>query len=202
MIKEQDKTHWPRMMYNMMYRLGTAPWDSGRTPPEVVALIEGEHALTVGRALDLGCGTGTNAIFLAQHGWNVVGVDFSSVAIQQAHKRAETIPLVTFVEGDVTELPHLGIHGPFDLVLDLGCYHSLPAARRPAYAQEVARVMRSGATFLIWTLAGTHRSFLPGTPMMQGREIAEHFARHFRLEEDPQENDGRRMPNWQTLYRW
>ena len=65
---------WRRMMYSLMYRFGAPRWDTSITPPEVVAVIEGAAALPAGRALDLGCGTGTNVIYLAQHGWETMGV--------------------------------------------------------------------------------------------------------------------------------
>ena len=69
-----------------------------------------------GRALDLGCGTGTNALWLTQHGWRVVGVDFASLAIESARRKADWTSGVEFVEGDVTRLHELGVKGPFDLV--------------------------------------------------------------------------------------
>ena len=116
---------WRRMMYSLMYRFGAPRWDTNITPPEVVAVIEGAAALPAGRALDLGCGTGTNVIYLAQHGWETIGVDFSPVAIQQARQKAKDTPGATFVEGDVSQLSHLGIQGPFDFVLDIGCFHGL-----------------------------------------------------------------------------
>src|SRR5262245_2677638 len=112
---------WRRVMYNLMYRLGAPRWDTGITPPEVVDIIEGANALPPGRALDLGCGTGTNVLYLAQHGWEVVGVDFSPLAIQRARQRAQKTPAVTLVEGDVTRLSQLAIAGPFDFILDIGC---------------------------------------------------------------------------------
>ena len=116
---------WRRMMYSLMYRFGPPRWDTSITPPEVVAVIEGAAALPAGRALDLGCGTGTNVIYLAQHGWETIGVDFSPIAIQQARQKAKDTPGATFVEGDVSQLSHLGIQGPFDFVLDIGCFHGL-----------------------------------------------------------------------------
>jgi SAM-dependent methyltransferase len=106
--------------------------------------------LPPGRALDLGCGTGTNVLYLAQHGWFATGVDASSTAIESARRKADWIAGATFVEGDVTRLSHLGVDGPFDLVLDIGCYDGLPADRRDAYAQEVGRVARPGARFLVF----------------------------------------------------
>ena len=60
-----------RLLYNFWYYFNP-PWDTGVTPPEVVEAIEGSKALTPGRALDLGCGTGTNGLYLARHGWEVV----------------------------------------------------------------------------------------------------------------------------------
>ena len=77
---------WQRRLYERRYRRGTAPWDTGVTPPEVVELIEGDHPPT-GRALDLGCGTGTNVAYLAAHGFEVVGIDFSRPAIERARAR-------------------------------------------------------------------------------------------------------------------
>lgn len=98
-----------------------------------MAVIEGDAALLAGRALDPGCGSGTNVIYLAQHGWKATGVDFSPVAIQQARQKAKDTPGATFIEGDVSQLSRLGIDGPFDLVLDIGCFHGLPAHARQAY---------------------------------------------------------------------
>ena len=191
---------WRRVMYNLMYQLGAPRWDTGITPPEVVAVIEGTVAVPAGRALDLGCGTGTNVIYLAHHGWEAIGVDFSPAAIQQAQQKAKDTPGATFVEGDVSQLSHLGIEGPFDFVLDIGCFHGLPVHSRQAYAQEVARFTRPGALFMIWAIASDRLPFLPGVPVMQDKEIAERFGQDFTLERT-QKGKGRWMANWYTLRR-
>jgi len=191
---------WRRMMYNLMYRFGAPRWDTNITPPEVVAVVEGAAAVPSGRALDLGCGTGTSTIYLARHGMEAVGVDFSPVVIQQAQKRAKDIPGATFVEGDVSQLSRLGIQGLFDFVLDIGCYHGLPAHSRQVYAREVARVTRPGALFMIWAIASDRWPFLPGVPAMQDKEIAERFGQDFMLERI-QQGDGRWEANWYTLRR-
>ena len=191
---------WRRIMYNLMYRFSAPRWDTGITPPEVVAIIEGTEAIPAGRALDLGCGTGTNVIYLAHHGWEAVGVDFSHIAVQQARKRAKGTPGATFVEGDVSQLPHLGIQGPFDFVLDIGCFHGLSAHSRQAYAQEVARVTRPGGLFMIWAIGSSRRPFLPGVPTTQDKEIAERFGQDFTLEH-VQKGEGRWMANWYMLRR-
>jgi SAM-dependent methyltransferase len=101
---------------------------------------------------------------------------FSPVAIQQARKLAKDTPGATFVEGDVSQLSRLGIDGPFDFVLDIGCYHGLPAHARQDYAREVGRVTRPGALFMIWAIASYRWPFLPGAPAMQDKEIAGRFG--------------------------
>jgi len=191
---------WRHLLYNGMYVLGAPPWDTGIPPHELVAIIEGPNALPAGHALDLGCGTGTSVLYLAQHGWKVVGVDFAAAAIEKARKKAARTSGATLVEGDVSRLSQLGITGPFDFVLDMGCYHGLSATRRRAYVQEVARVTRSGALFMVWAVASARRPIFPGAPHMQDEEIPERFGQDFRLEPGPQGN-GRQMANWYMLRR-
>jgi len=93
--------------FDLQYLLGRVPWDTGVTPPEVVAVIE-RGDLAPGRALDLGCGTGTNCIYLARHGWQAVGVDFSVLAIRRARRKARRAGLdCRFYRADVTDLGFL-----------------------------------------------------------------------------------------------
>jgi SAM-dependent methyltransferase len=186
-------------MYNFLYRVGKPRWDTNVTPPQVRALIESPDALPVGRALDLGCGTGTNVRYLAQHGWEAVGVDFSAPALHQARQKAIGLAGVRLIEGDVTRLHLLGIQGPFDLVLDIGCFHGLPAEARSAYVQEVAAVTRSGALLLMWEIAERMTSF-PGAPTMEANEIEKRFGHAFMVERiEP--GEGRWKANWTTLRR-
>jgi SAM-dependent methyltransferase len=165
-----------RGSYERRYRSGRAPWDTGVTPPEVLGAVEGREP---GRALDLGCGTGTVALALAGRGWLVTGVDFSSLAIESARRKADWVSGATFVEGDVTRLSELGVDGPFDLVIDVGCYHAIPAWRRDDYAREVARVTRPAATFLLFAFGPWLR--LPGRRRTREPEIRRRFAAAFEL---------------------
>jgi SAM-dependent methyltransferase len=135
-----------RLRFELRYWTGDAPWDSGVTPPEVIAFLD---RAAPGRALDLGCGTGTNAIAMAQRGWHVTAVDFSARAIQHARRkarRAETS--VLWLRRDVTELEDLA--GPFEFALDLGCYHSLDPAVRSRYVANLARLLLPGATYMLY----------------------------------------------------
>jgi cyclopropane fatty-acyl-phospholipid synthase-like methyltransferase len=137
----------PRLVYDLLYRFSKPRWDNGKIPPELVAFteIEGKQ----GRALDLGCGTGTQSLYLAQHGWNVVGIDLAPKAIELARQKASTMTTaVDFRVSDVTRLEFL--REPFDLVIDVGCFHGLGAAEHRRYAQNLARLTHSGSLFLLY----------------------------------------------------
>src|SRR5579862_4290827 len=142
-----------RLFYWNAYRRGRPPWDTGITPPELVNSIEGGQALPAGKALDLGCGTGTNSIYLAQHGWDVSAVDFTARALERAsEKAARAGVMVKFYRGDVTRLGELPLRGPFDLLFDLGCFHSLPSHSRIGYAQGVERLSNPGTLLLLYAV--------------------------------------------------
>jgi len=167
---------WQRHAYRWMYFTGRTPWDTGITPPEVVELIEGPSALAPGRALDLGCGTGTNVRYLAEHGWEATGVEAVPAAVERARGRLGGAANARVVLGDVTELERLDLAGPFDLVLDIGCFHSIDRRRRPAYAAGVPSLTGPGARLFVFAFArrGTFRS-LGVTP----GEMANRFAPWF-----------------------
>lgn len=134
-----------RLHFNAWYFF-RPPWDSGISPPELFDFIAKHPA---GRAVDLGCGTGTNSITLAQHGWEVVGVDFARQAIRAAERKARSAQVtVRFLAGDVTRLD--GVSGRFDLALDLGCFHGLPD--RQAYLFELDRLLHDGGYWLMYGL--------------------------------------------------
>ncbi len=120
------------------------PWDSGISPPELLDFISHHPP---GRAIDLGCGTGTNVITLVQHGWQVTGIDFAPRAIRLARKKMKQAGVKADVSvGDVTRLD--GITGPFDLALDLGCFHGVPD--RSAYLAQLTRVLAPGGHWLLY----------------------------------------------------
>jgi SAM-dependent methyltransferase len=103
-----------------------------------------------GRALDIGCGAGRNALFLAASGWDTTGVEIYRSAVADARSTAAARGLdVRFVQGDVTELPTLGIGDNFELLMDGGCYHMIPAPKRDAYARSVSAVAEAGATLIM-----------------------------------------------------
>ena len=144
---------WRRLSYALAYRTGRTPWDTGVTPPELVDLIQGADALTSGSALDMGCGTGTNVAYLADRGWTATGVEADRRAVAAAERRVLTSPGARVFRGDVTRLDALAVDGPFDLVLDIGCFHSIAPGRRDAYAHGVATRTTPGATLFVFAFA-------------------------------------------------
>lgn len=150
-LTEREQEETVRRALENWYSGGKPPWDTGVTPPELVALVEGPGALPPGRVLELGCGTGTNATYLARHGWTVVAVDLIDRAVQQAREKAEAAGVTLRVRhGDVTRLDELDVPGPFELFFDLSCYCCIPAHRRDAYAEGVTHRSAPGARLLMF----------------------------------------------------
>jgi SAM-dependent methyltransferase len=141
-----------RLSFWLAYLRGRAPWDTNVTPPELVRTVEGTGALPPGRALDLGCGTGTNVIYLAQRGWEAVGVDFIGKAVRQARRKARAAGVTaSFYRGDVSQLDGVkALDGSFDLVLDIGCLHTLTPEQRVGYAAGLLNRLHPGGTFLLY----------------------------------------------------
>ena len=134
-----------RLLFNLWY-LFKPPWDTGVSPPELMEFIECHPP---GLALDLGCGTGTNVVTLARHGWEATGVDFVGRAIRAARRKARQAGVdVDLRVGDVTKASTLA--GPYDLVLDMGCFHSLPPEGRRRYAANIERLLAPEGTYMLY----------------------------------------------------
>ncbi|HEY9302695.1 MAG TPA: class I SAM-dependent methyltransferase, partial [Mycobacterium sp.] len=106
-----------QLLFRVFYGLGFTPWDGHPLSTKLQELVEGSSALPPGAALDVGCGTGDASIYLAQHGWQVTGVDFTPKALDKARAKARAADAaVNFVHADVTHLSQAGISGPFELI--------------------------------------------------------------------------------------
>lgn len=136
-----------RLFFFWHYLFGKPPWDSGIPAPELVRVLNEQPA---GTALDLGCGTGTNVRYIAERGWRVTGLDFIPRAIEKAKRKTRGLE-VTLLVGDVTKLESAPLPGPYDLALDMGCWHSLvDEAGRGQYASGLAQWMKPGGLFMLY----------------------------------------------------
>jgi SAM-dependent methyltransferase len=133
-------------MFEWRYWRGKAPWDTNITPPEVMDFLANAPP---GRALDLGCGTGTNAITLAKHGWQVTGIDFSSKAINTARRKAaRNGVIVDFRLDDVADIGKLT--GTYDYALDIGCLFTLKPEDREKYGLGLGHLLHTGSTYMLY----------------------------------------------------
>ncbi|MFD7441893.1 class I SAM-dependent methyltransferase [Streptomyces sp. NPDC059909] len=133
-------------------------------PDENLASYAERSLITPGRALDLGCGPGRNALHLASLGFDVDAVDLSPAAIAWAGDRAREAGAdgVRFHCGDAFELTAAELCGPYDLIYDSGCFHHLPPHRRISYLALIERVLAPGGHFALTCFAaGAMGSELP-----------------------------------------
>lgn len=182
-----------RRLFFQFWYFRRPPWDTGISPPELLEFLDSHPP---GRALDLGCGTGTNVITLAQHGWKVTGVDFAWKAIGTARRKAQRANAdVDLRVGDVTRLE--GVSGPFDLILDMGCFHNLDAPGRQAYLANIERLLAPDGTFLLYTfmLAPDDESGHGVSPP----ELMEMAARLKLINREDGNDRGRRASAWLTF---
>jgi SAM-dependent methyltransferase len=161
-------------LFRVLYRLGFTPWDGHPLSPTLRGLVEGPDGLTPGRALDIGCGTGDNAIYLARNGWQVTGVDYVDKPLADARTKAAKAGVsADFVRADATKLGAAGIGTDFGLIVDSGCLHGMSDADRDAYASEVTTLAAPGGRLVII-------AFVPGgsfgVPGISPDDVARRFT--------------------------
>jgi len=135
--------------FEAAYQQGAPPWDLGRPQPAVARLLDA--GLITGSVLDLGCGTGENALLVASRGHAVMGLDGAATAVELARQKAAARglgpPAVQFHRWDALELARL--RKSFETVLDCGLFHVFDRPLRRQYVQSVAEVAASGADFFV-----------------------------------------------------
>jgi SAM-dependent methyltransferase len=175
------------MDYNAVYRgeenadgvtFGRAPWDIGEPQPGIVQLEEAGKIR--GTVLDVGCGPGRNAVFLASRGHSVVGVDGSDAAIDQAREHARDKGVdIRFLVSDATSLAELDQR--YDTVLDSALYHCLPEESRTAYAAALHRVTKPGARLHLFCFADQGPSFA-GPAAVSQENLRTHIGSQWSIE--------------------
>lgn len=153
-------------------------WDTGRVAPELKKLVEQESTKT-GRAVVFGCGTGTNAIYLASKGFDVTGVDVAPSALIHAERKARKAGVkVRWIVADVLALPEME---PVDLIFDRGCYHHVRKYNAAGYVKSVLGISRPGTRLLL--LAGSAKEERrAGPPKIKEEEIRGDFSERFTFE--------------------
>jgi SAM-dependent methyltransferase len=156
--------------YEERYKAKKTPWDIGRADFNLMDIVR-EQPIEKCKALDLGCGTGHNSIWLAQHGFLVTGVDVSEVALQQANENALqnnvncTFLPIDFFEEDVPGLP-------FNFIFDRGCFHSYDSDdERKRFAERVAYHLDQAGLWFALIGSTDEPSQGPGPPRRSARDI-------------------------------
>jgi len=133
-------------------RKNPARWDTGKVAGELRKVVE-EGVIKPGRAVVLGCGSGTNSIYLASKGFEVTGLDIAPTGLARAKAKADKAKVsVRWMLADVTAVPKLK---PFDFIFDRGCYHCVRRSNAKGFVKSVCELSHPGTKFLI--LAGRGR---------------------------------------------
>ncbi len=187
------------------YRTGETPWDTGRPSSELQRVLQEERIVPC-RAVELGSGTGTNAIWLATQGFEVTAVDLSARAIERARAKTQAAGMtVRWIVGDVLDPPDVG--KAFGFVFDRGCYHVVRRSDVGAYLATLRTVLAPGASGLV--LAGNAREpHDPGPPTVTEEQLREElgqvfdiaWVREFRF--DPAEPDFAGFLGWSCFGRY
>jgi SAM-dependent methyltransferase len=157
--------------WNEHYLRGELPWDTDAPDLHLVDLVRA-GTIVPGRALEIGSGTGTNALWLAAQGFDVLGIDVSERAVEMAaakagrHDRRVTFAIRDFLTDTLA--------GPFDFVFDRGCFHVFDEPeQRARFAQRVADLLRPEGVWLslVGSTEGPAREH--GPPRRSARDIVD-----------------------------
>jgi len=160
----------PHPSWNESYASGVLPWDSGRPEPLLVEFVA-SGSVTPCRTLEIGAGTGTNAIWMAERGFDVLGIDVSPLAVERAHAKMEGRPLrCRFAAMDFLAAPPPD--SPFQFAFDRGCFHVFDEpSERERFVAHVAAALAPGGFWLsmIGSTEGPPREV--GPPRRTVREV-------------------------------
>ena len=163
------------------YQKGDLPWQIDQPQPEVLRLIEAKKFKSP--VLDLGCGSGDNAIELARHGYRVLGLDVVPEALRMARQKAAKAGLAQppeFLEGDALKLEESGAEA--ETVLDCALFHIFEDAERPAYVRGLEAVLAPGGRLHILSFSELETRE-PGPRRLTRESIVRAFGRGWSLEE-------------------
>jgi cyclopropane fatty-acyl-phospholipid synthase-like methyltransferase len=165
--------------WDKRYQTGDTPWHSGRASKQLQRVLS-EYEIPRGRALELGCGAGTNAVYLSQQGFRVTAVDCSATAIDEARQlAASTGQEIEWITGDVQNFGEG--REPFDFVFDRGCWHCCRRVDLRGYLRTHENATRSGSWFLCLAGNANEQTDTEGPPRVTEVEVATEFSPLYRI---------------------
>ena len=173
-----------KLLFDIWYRFTKPPWMIDQAQPDLIEAVE-KGEIRGPTVLDVGCGSGDNAIYLASHGFEVTGVDFSAKAISIAkQKAAKANVTVTFLTLDALKIGILDKR--FDTVIDFGLFHNLGDADRLRYVRTLSEVCVSKGRFLMMCVgdeAGEYPVYPKRYPPTVSREdVRAYFSEGWEIE--------------------
>jgi SAM-dependent methyltransferase len=194
-----------RLAWEEHYRSGPTPWDTGITPPEIVSFWAHGYLPPIGLALDIGCGTATNVLYLANLGLNVIGFELSALALSRATARLRPYTdgvkeRIALVQADAAQIPLLDAGAVY--AMDVGCFHGLPAQLRHCYTKRLARNLRAGAYYQLYGFDRLPEDEAnPDARGMGADEVEERFSPSFEIVQIERASPDRRPCRWYLLQR-
>ena len=168
--------------WDTWYREGDTPWDAGVPSLELQRVLEEGWVVPGGRALELGCGAGDNAIVLAQYEFAVTAVDLSPAALKEAERRSARYGVsISFLQADVCRLHEEHDLKPFDFIFDRGCYHCVRDENLFGFLKTLECCSGPGTRLL--TLAGNaNEESEEGPPRVTEQEIRREIGSVFEID--------------------
>ena len=190
--------------YKNRYKSGDTPWDAGRPDFNLIETVADNNILSC-KALDVGCGTGDNSIWLAQNRFQVTGTDVSDIAIEKAKEKASKAKvkcnflLVDFLKNKIEGVP-------FGFVFDRGCFHSFSSKDdRRGFAKNVAAHLEKAGLWLTIVGNADEDRQGPGPPQRTAKDIVLAVEPYFEILSLQSSYFGSNRPNppraWRCLMR-
>jgi SAM-dependent methyltransferase len=179
-LSSTDRAMWTRLYAKTSIQ--ELPWFSPTPYPPLVRAVEAGWLKPPGPVLDVGCGLGSNVLWLTTQGFQTTGIDIAPGAVEAAEsRRTASDSDATFLVDDVlaSRLPT----GRFRGAIDSGCFHTLPVRRRSDYAASLARVLRPGATLLLFWVAREETGSWGPPHRLSVKEVVDTFESRFLVEQ-------------------
>ncbi|MGA9755787.1 MAG: methyltransferase domain-containing protein [Desulfobaccales bacterium] len=166
--------------FQKRYESGDTPWDIGRPDFNLIQTVSA-MALAPCKALDIGCGTGDDSIWLSQKDFYVIGIDNSEIAIEKAREKAAKAKVqCTFMVIDFLTSKIAG--APFGFAFDRGCFHTLNSdEERKSFAENVAAHLIKDGLWLSLVGSADEQCQGPGPPQRTARDIVDSVESHFEI---------------------